>query len=1312
MPSLRTPWSQMWLTTICLTVAICLAFPTLLPAQGTSGRILGRVADPSGAILPGTKVTLVNEATSVSRDTKTNDSGDYDFIEVPVGTYRVEFDLTGFKKNVRRGVALDINQVITLNLTMQVGAAQEVVDVTSEAPLVETTSTQLGAVMGDRAVSQLPLNSRDTYQLLQLQPGVMSTVGSSNSIVYGSSNAGAVSVNGGRGRSNNFSVNGGDANDQFVNLPTVQPSPDSIQEFRVLTNTFDAEYGRNSGSIVNVVTKSGTNQFHGNMYEFFRNKVLNANAYCFSADGCPKPQFNQNQFGGTFGGPIKKDRTFFFASYEGRRIRQGIQSPAVTVPTAAERPSANQAFADFSGGQPAGTSPFLGTLVSSFSLAQHPNCASDIATLTQNQAALGDNVAYGATYDSSGQRLTTGIFTDVANNRDNIIPLSCMDPTAVDLLQFVPTPTNGNTLVTVPVQPERGDQFTVKIDHRINDKQNLSIYYYFDDHHLVSPFAQFQAAGANVPGFASATSERFQQWNISHTWTINNSTVNEFRFNYNREAQRTFQHPQRTSKVQDSCPPAPSWLTAAFTSVPCFDDGDPGNPTGIHPNLGSQREGLPFIQLSGGFTIGNNGEGELPQVGNSFQWSDSISKVMGNHSFKFGGDVRRQRFDQTLYFDVNGEYFFDGSSSNGTQDASPFPDYLLGFAGSYGQGSAQVENVRSTGLYLFAQDSWKIKRNVTLNYGLRWELNTPIADISKHVQTFRPGQNSTIYPCQLSQASIDALGTSDCTSVEPTGLLVPGDAGVPNGLTQTYYKAFAPRIGIAWSPGTSGKTSIRAGWGLFYNPIEQLVLEQFSAEPPFGGSTFPVDTLFNRPFEDQSGTFSYPNPFNGILNPPRGQPVDWSTFRPILLFGQFQPKMRSQYSSQYNLTVEHQLGSDMKLQVGYVGSQGHRLLATHDINYGNPQTCLDLQAISDHYFALSQDPNDPLVLAYTCGPFYSDSAFGLPPNTIPSGFSIHLPDGTVLNGPNAQGIGLVGLRKYSSPHCNPVGGWDDTNQVWTNGCPPDGIPVFSSIFAQDTVANSAYNSLQASLEKRFAHGLQFTAAYTFSKSFDEASSFEGILNPIDPRRSRSLSVFDARHRFVFSYYWELPFRKFSGAAGKLLNDWALSGVTTFQTGFPIRITSLADNELMYSFDFELPGEPAQLAPFRTNDPHHVGCAPETGPTDPTGSGTVCDPVPNQFFDPNIFTENSTVFPQLLGTIPNTKRTLCCGPRISNTDFAILKTIKLSETKRVDFRAEFFNIFNHTQFFNPDGNSSDGSQFGQITQARDPRLMQFALKFFF
>ena len=414
--------------------------------------------------------------------------------------------------------------------------------------------------------------------------------------------------------------------------------------------------------------------------------------------------------------------------------------------------------------------------------------------------------------------------------------------------------------------------------------------------------------------------------------------------------------------------------------------------------------------------------------------------------------------------------------------------------------------------------------------------------------------------------------------------------------------------------------------------------------------------------------------------------------------------MRPQYSAQYNLTVQRELTKDMKLQLGYVGSQGHRLLATHDVNYGNPQTCLDLQAIADTYSGIGTD----------CAQLFADSAFYVPPTfngsdvIVPAqglqlpytgngGGPMKIAGGTDLNTSYPNGITLVGLRRYSAPQCDPLTG---------TGCPGDGIEVFSSIFAQDTIATSAYNSLQASLEKRFTHGLQFNAAYTFSKSFDQASSFEGLLNPIDPRRSRSLSTFDARHRIVLSYYWELPIQHFSGAKGKLLNGWALSGITTFQTGFPIRIQSFADNELMYSVDFEDPGQPNQLAPLHTQRAQSHN---------------------NYFFDPNSFTENASdssqplctqqaVFncydPTLFGSLGNARRTICCGPHISNTDFAVLKTIALGETKRIDFRAEFFNLFNHTQFYNPDGSTSDGGQFGQVTQARDPRLMQFALKFFF
>lgn len=1257
MPSPRPRRTMMCVEVICVALAISLAVPTLLTAQGTGGRILGRVADPTGAVLAHVKVIATNEATGVGRDTESNDSGDYTFPEVPVGVYTLSFELSGFKKDLRHGVTLELNQVVTLNMVMQLGQAQEVVDVTSEAPLVDTTSTQLGAVVDDRTVAQLPLNSRDTYQFLQLQPGVMSTVGSSNSVVYGSDSAGAVSVNGGRGRSNNFSVNGGDANDLFVNLPTVQPTPDSIQEFRVITNTFDAEYGRNSGSVINVVTKSGTNQLHGNVYEFFRNKVLNASSYCFSPP-CSKAQFNQNQFGGTFGGPIKKDRTFFFASYEGRRIRQGIPSGNVTVPSAPERPSATQSFSNFSD---LGT--FAGSLGNSSLLANRPGCQSAISG--EGGVPLFDGVNY----------------SDIFPN--NQIPLVCMDPTAVDLLGFVPTPASGNTIETVPTESIRGDQFTVKVDHKISNKQNLSIYYYFNDDRTLQPFSFFELAGSNIPGFGSIVADRFQQWNITHDWTLSNSTVNEFHFTYNREGQLTFQHPQNTELVQNSCPPAPSWLTSAFPGgVPCFSDGTPGNATGIHPGLGPTREGLPFISISGGFTLGNNAEGELPQVGNSFQFADNFTKVAGNHTLKFGVDARRQRFDQTLYFNVSGEQEFFGGGTNDVGADNLYPNYLLGLPDVYGQGSAQAEHVRNTGFYLFAQDSWKIKPNFTLNYGLRWELNTPLADISKHVQTFRPGQSSTVYPC--------GGPNTDCTSQAPTGMVVPGDAGIQPGLTQTYYKAFAPRIGIAWSPGASGKTSFRAGFGMFYNPIEQLVLEQFGAEPPFGGSIFLSETQFNTPFEPQAGGLPFQNVFNGIITPTPGTAQDWALFEPILLFGDFQPHMRSQYSDQYNFTIQRELSKDTKLEIAYVGSQGHRLLATHDVNYSNPRTCLDIGNIAA---ANAANVTDGFGDNVSCSQFLEDAPFLITPGTVLP-VDLHLPyaqnnsvipAGTTV-GPN--GITLVGLRPYSSPQCDPMTGL---------GCPTaSGVPVFTSIFAQDTIANSGYNSLQVSADKRFARGLQFTAAYTYSKSIDEASSFEGILNPLPGANNRSLSLFDARHRIVFSYYWELPVHKYSGFAGKALDGWAISGITTYQTGFPIRITSSADNELMNSFDFELPGEPDQLKPFRVTKPQK----------------TCFQGNCNYYFDPTTFTEDTTADPSLLGRVGNAPRTICCGPGISDTDVSVQKNIPVGEKKHFEFRAELFNLFNHTQFFNPDGNSTDGSQFGQVTQAKDPRLMQFALKFYF
>jgi len=1261
-----------WLSCVLSLLLIC---ATMMSAQGTGGRILGRVADSSGAVLAGVKVTLTNEATSVSSETSTNDSGDYGFPQVPVGTYTISFDLTGFKTNVRKGVVVDLNQVITLNSILQVGQTKETIDVTSEAPIVDTTSTQLGAIMDARQVSNLPLNSRDTYQLLQLQPGVQGVGGSD--LFYGSNTAGAVSVNGGRGRSNNFSVNGGDGNDLFVNGPAIQPSPDSIEEFRVISNTFDAEYGRNSGAVINVVTKSGSNQVHGSFYEFFRNKVLDSKGFLDPAI----PDNKQNQFGGTIGGPIRKDRTFFFGSYEGRRVVQGIVGDPTVVPSAAERGG------DFSQG---GTSSFAGTLTDTAVaqiLQNRPGCASAITS--EGGAAPAPGTAWSSVFPNSQ------------------IPTVCFDPVAYNLMtQYVPLPNspNGtNIFQSIPNSQQHENQFTAKVDHHINNAQNLSVYYYFNDAYDAEPFTRFQAEFTNLlPDFGDLNKTRSQQVNLSHTWTLSTTVVNEFRVTYFREGQGTFLTPQNHHLVTDSCTGAAvPYCFTGTTDTPSVIIPNPK--IGITPGLGPQHEGVPDISVAGGFSIGNDFEGELPQIGNTYQFSDNLTEVKGNHTMKFGVDFRIQKFLQTLYFSPQGDYTFSGGGANDFQSSDLFPNYLMGLPDTDLIGSTNSEDVRGRSLYLFGQDSWKIKPNITLNYGLRWEYNQPFYDAGGRYQTFRPGQATTTYPCQLTAGSPLAMdyGSTDCSptgpanAVFPLGLVVPGDAGVPKGLTKPYYHAFAPRIGIAWDPAGNGKMTVRAGFGLFYNPIEQLVLEQFQAEPPFGGSTTITEGFFSTPFVLQScettnpgpcagngasgGPGVLPNPFGTILDPAHGTAIDWSAFRPIVLFGELQPQLRSQYTEQYNLGIEREVMKDTVLTIGYVGSQGHRLLATHDLSPGNAQTCLDVIA--------TLGPG-------SCGPFFADSTISIPAGTqiapqglhLPYGSTSFIPGGTVV-GP--AGVTLVGLRQYSSPFCNPLTGV---------GCPVDGTPVFSSIYAQDTIANSAYNSLQASLERRFSNGLQFEIAYTFSKSMDDASSFENALKPIcngvlnNFSCNRSLSLFDARQRLVLSYLWQIPVPKYSGAKGQLLDGWAVSGITSFQSGFPIRMQTLDDQELENDTSgFEAPGRPVETGPVAflnpRNNSNYYFCNGGAG----APGCNIQDPP--------------------LGSLGG-PRTICCGPGINDFDMSVQKGIPIGETLHAEFRAEFFNIFNHTQFLNPDGNFSDGSDFGRVTHTREPRQIQFAMKFSF
>src|SRR5580693_5425977 len=512
-------------------------FAPIIAAQSTGGRIRGTVSDPSGGAVVGATVTLINEATNVSRDVDTGTNGDYLLIEVPVGSYEIDVTQQGFKKYVRKGVALDLNEVISVDITLQLGTTAETVEVTGAPPVVDTTSTQLGAVVNERASTQLPLNQRDVYQLLQLQPGVQSQLG--NDLFYGSDRAGVVTVNGGRGRSNNYSVNGGDGNDLFANLPAIEPSPDSIEEFKVISNSFDAEYGRNSGAVVNVVTKSGTNNLHGSVYEFFRNDVLNTHPFTFIAS--PKPAFKQNQFGGTIGGPIKKDKTFFFGSYEGRRVVQGIVSQPISVPSAAEVTNGDFSAPGLANGvlDPNGVPGFAGSL-SDATVANilQSRCG---PSLSAPASAAVASVAAGG-----GPQLYSTIFPNFQ------IPTQCFDPVAVSLLQYVPGAGGAGNVQVTPNRTDRGDQFQIRVDHSFNNNQKTAIYYYFDDDNTLDPFAKFQASGATTGNFPGVYTTRTQQINTTHTWTIGSTSVNEARFSYFREGQLKFDTPTRTGSIQSS----------------------------------------------------------------------------------------------------------------------------------------------------------------------------------------------------------------------------------------------------------------------------------------------------------------------------------------------------------------------------------------------------------------------------------------------------------------------------------------------------------------------------------------------------------------------------------------------------------------------------------------------------------------------------------------------------------------------------------------------------------------------------------------
>jgi hypothetical protein len=1173
-----------------------LAFCSANAWGGVGGSISGTLTDQSGAVIPRTTVSVTNTDTGIRQSIAADDKGFYSFPSLPVGHYDLEIARAGFRPYRRTGILLNANSALTIDVVLELGPWTDVVTVSDNQLHVETTSTQMGEVIDGTQMTTVPLNGRSFTDLLALQPGVapvtsitsetVQDVGASVLSPSGDLNPGTISINGQREFANSFIVDGSDVEEDVNMGAAIIPNLDSIAEFRILTNNFDAEYGEFSGGQINVITKSGTNSFHGNVFEFVRNTDLDARNFFSPTRGA----FDQNQFGGTIGGPIRKNKIFFFGDYQGTRTTQGVDTGQIPVPSAQDRTGnlLDQASSFV-------TTDAQGNLV--------PTTVSglNLATLLADKLHYG--VSPGEPYYTPGcNSPSTCVFPGA------VIPQAAWSAPAMNLLKYIPAPNNANNTFSTSAFNEtlRDDKGAFRLDG--NTRWGLiSAYYFIDDWSQNNPYPVAQG-GANVPGFNALYLGRAQLVSLGDTKSLGATAVNEFHFSYLRNAVDLGKPVGGVGVSLES----QGFVTGPGTQ-------------GIVA-LSPKTEGVESVGFNS-FTFGTN-TNELNQIGNTFQWLDNFSKVIGTHTIKFGGEFHYDQLNVNAIAQFNGSFLFFG-----TETGSDFADFLLGVPSQYNQSQLQAFYGRNKYAGLYAQDSWRLTHSLTLNYGLRWDRIEPWYEKYNQIATFAPGKQSVVFPGA------------------PPGILYPTDPGVSRTLAPPGNLDFAPRIGLAYSPSASGdgllakilggpgKSSIRASYGMFYTAIEALTIGVMSANAPYGTTyTSPAPPLFSTPFI----TASNGNPIAQVfpvtlapLNSSAKHPdpnVDWTQFEPITGLPNYPTSNRIPYTEEYMLSLERGFGASTVLSVNYVGTQGHRLLVLVEANPGDPALCLRLS-----------NPANLLPGQTPCGPFGEDTVYKT---------STH----EVFNGTR----GPLGSN-------------------------------FGSNANQATAGNSNYNALQITL-RHTSKRLNILAGYTFSKSFDQSSNVGEEINPVDPSLSRALSAFDVRHNFVVSYSYRIPFESLFRAANRLTEGWEISGITRVSSGLPVTLVNFGDNSLLGS-------EPNGINNFGVDEPDYSGGALDLNHNPRNGQ---------PYFNTAQFSENA------LGTPGTARRRFFSGPGLNNYDMALLKNLRLTESKSLQFRVEAFNIFNHAQFFGPqavDGNI-DSSTFGQVVTADPPRLVQFGAKFFF
>ena len=1029
-------------------------------AQGAvTGRITGAVKDSSGGAIPGAMLTATNVEQNTQIKTTTDAKGDYSFPSLPVGNYEIQCESRGFRTEKRIGLVIDANAAIQLDLTLELAQRTEEVTVLDSAEQihVETVSTQLGDVMTGKQMTTVALNGRSFTDLLALQPGIvpMTTQEPESIVMAGASvaiqpsgtlNPGNQSISGQREDSNGFLVNGGDVKELMNGGTSVVPNLDSIAEFRILTNNFDAEYGNYAGGVINVITKSGSNQLHGSGFEFLRNTAFDARNF-FSPE---RSFYRQNQFGGTVGGAIKQNKLFYFGDFQGTRQSQGIDTGLIAVPTLANR---NGNLADEA-------SSLTGTVG-----------GKNLADLLSG--ALGYPVVANERYYTPGCVSSSQCVFPNA-----VIPQRAWSAPATNLLSNIPTPNVGDSSFSTGAFGKilNDNKGSGRVDANSDRWGQLSAYYYLDNYNLNNPYPTGQG-GANVPGFSALNTGRSQLINLSQTRAFGATAVNELRLSFMRSYNNVGQPVGGVG---------PSLASQGFMTGP----GTAGI-VALAPNI----EGIENITLNS-VTFGTPTT-NLTQANNTYSASDNFSKVLGAHTMKTGFQLSLEQVNVNPNATFNGAFTFYGSETG-----SDFADFLIGVSTKYNQADSQTYYGRHKYASAFFQDSWRVTPGLTLNLGVRWDLMQYWSEKYNQIPTFNLGQQSKVFP--------DA----------PTGLVYPTDQGVPNTLVPQGNR-FAPRFGIAYSPSKStgllgkiiggpGKTSIRAGYGMFYTAIQGNTIAIDEPQPPYGLSYTGSGTLFATPFVTASDGSVHPQPFPMTfppLNTTASNPTKGINFSPFLPQAGMTTPFRGNtypYNENYFFSIERQLGMNTLASVSYVGSQAHHLLLVYSANPGNPALCLALS-----------NPSAVLPGTPTCGPEGEDTTY-------------HTVDGRIIQG--------------------------------TRG--PFG-PNFSNNDFQGSFGNSSYNSLQASI-RHSAKGLDVMIAYTYSKSLDEASSISDVVDPFNYSRMRGLSAWDLTHNLVATYSYQLPFERLSNRMKPLTRGWQISGITRISSGFPVTISSDVDTSLQGS----------------------------------------------------------------------------------------------------------------------------------------------------